>query len=645
MIPSLRNPFLIRTAEQSESDDQFLNLFSENVLDILPEDGSWNRYLPILSAPGGGKSSLLRLFTPRVLSSIVNSRHQPEFTDLVSKLTRLDAIGGEGAQLLGVLVNCKEDYNRLPYLGVGDAELKGLFGALMHSRLALLTIRAALQLTGHIYPSDVSVLRFEPRSDEVMRRPDARTITGEDLFLSARKAEQNIVDSLNSLVPGPPSLDEDLSFNDFFQLLNTHRIVIDGGLAPKHILLMFDDAHLLDDRQRDLLVEELERHDQCAFASWVAMRLRALRPPTIISEEVRPNREGFKPIQLDDLDLRKKNIEPWLLDVAERRISRAEPELTSFAGCLSDSLEAEFNSKTLSVVVESERALAYELARPFGQLYNEWLSGKDLEVSALSLYDQAVRWSQLQVIMQRRIQNLQGEFTFTPLPYDQIANSTSNTLEMATIFMLSRNKLPYYFGVKQIAQLGSGNVDQFLSLSGSLYDLLLNMGRLGRNRRQLPPSAQHRLIVEESHSYVGGLHSRVPYGQDVANLVNGIAQLSQQETWRPNVPITPGVTGISIQNSERKALVSAAQQPESDERRLVNALASAVAHNVLSLRQTKRQRDEDRTIFYLNRLICPMLGLPLGFGGYKPRKVPDLMEWLTGITDDGQMVLDIGGQP
>ena len=51
MIPSLRNPFLIRTAEQSESDDQFLNLFSENILDILPEDGSWNRYLPILSAP------------------------------------------------------------------------------------------------------------------------------------------------------------------------------------------------------------------------------------------------------------------------------------------------------------------------------------------------------------------------------------------------------------------------------------------------------------------------------------------------------------------------------------------------------------------------------------------------------------------
>ena len=62
-MPVSRNPFLIRTAEQSESDDQFLNLFSLAVLDLLPEDGSWNRLLPIVSAPGGGKSTLLRLPT------------------------------------------------------------------------------------------------------------------------------------------------------------------------------------------------------------------------------------------------------------------------------------------------------------------------------------------------------------------------------------------------------------------------------------------------------------------------------------------------------------------------------------------------------------------------------------------------------
>ena len=57
-MPASRNPFLIRTAEQAESDDQFLSLFSLEVLDVLPEDGSWNRSFPIQWAPGSGEVDL-----------------------------------------------------------------------------------------------------------------------------------------------------------------------------------------------------------------------------------------------------------------------------------------------------------------------------------------------------------------------------------------------------------------------------------------------------------------------------------------------------------------------------------------------------------------------------------------------------------
>ena len=97
--------------------------------------------------------------------------------------------------------------------------------------------------------------------------------------------------------------------------------------------------------------------------------------------------------------------------------------------------------------------------------------------------------------MQRRIQNRQGEFTFAPLPTSLIENAGSDTLEIATIFMSDRNQLPYFFGAKHVAHLASSNVDQFLSLSAALFDLLLNTGSLGRRRRQLPASAQHKLIV------------------------------------------------------------------------------------------------------------------------------------------------------
>ena len=203
-MPASRNPFFIRTAEQAESDDQFLNLFSLGVLDLLPEDGIWNRFLPIESPPGSGKSTLLRLFTPTVLTSVGNARSRPEFRDLIKKLTEIDAIDANGVQLLGVLVNCKEDYSRLEHLTLDAVGYEALFWALLHSRLALLTIRAVLQLTGHNYPSDVDVVRFEPRTEAVTRRADARVVTGRDLFDRAKTTEQLIIDSLNSFIPRSP---------------------------------------------------------------------------------------------------------------------------------------------------------------------------------------------------------------------------------------------------------------------------------------------------------------------------------------------------------------------------------------------------------------------------------------------------------
>ena len=628
-MPPARNPFLIRTAEQSESDDQFLGLFGLTVLDLIPEDGSWNRLLPIVSAPGGGKSTLLRLFTPPVLTRILNSWDEPDFAPLINKLTKIGAIDASGVQLLGVLVNCKDDFNRLTYLEVDDNELHSLFRALLHSRLALLTIRAALQLSGLTFPHDAKVIRFEPRADETVRRADPRVIDGDHIFERARDAEQTIIGSLNSLISRPPSLDVGPSVDDFFQLLNTHRLLVDGQSLTKNVLFMFDDAHLLDDWQRRLLMSELERHDQTAFASWVAMRMRTLEPDALITEAVSPNRERFDIVRLDHWDNPTRTSQ-WLMDVAEKRASRSERQTFSFAGCLADSLTSEFNRSKLVTAAEAERALTYDLARRHGELYDEWLTHKDSEISAMPPADQPARWAQLQVLIHRRMGNIQGEFTFAPLPFTEIEKAGNTAMEAATLFMSHRNHLPYRYGAKQIVQLASSNIDQFLSLSASLFELLLNTGLIGRNRRQqLPPSGQHDLIVEESRKYVSELQSRVPYGRDVSNLVNGIANLSRQETWRPNVPITPGVTGVSIQDSEREDLIKAAKNNGSHERRLVNALASAVAHNVLSMRPTNRQSDENRIVFYLNRLVCPAFDLPLGFGGYKPRKVQDLIDWLT----------------
>ena len=638
-MPASRNPFFIRTAEQSESDDQFLSLFSLSVLDLVPEDGSWNRLLPIESTPGAGKSTLLRLFTPTVLTTIATRRHQSDFTRLAEKLSDLDAIDANGVQLLGVLVNCKDDFNRLADLAVDQRLQQSLFWALLHSRLALLTIRAALQLNGLTYPRNVDSVCLEPRPDGVIRRPDARTIPGKDLFDRARKTEQDIVDALNRFVPTAHPMSQDSPVDDFFQLLNTHRILVQGGRSTRHILLMFDDAHMLDDGQRIALTNELKRHDQNAFASWMAARLRALSPPAVISETTHPNREAFTPLSFHNWS--SQRLESWLLEVGDRRVQRAQRDVTSFESCLSSSLESEFSSSHLEQAAEAERMRTYELAEPYGVLYNQWLEYWEKRVGEMTPLDRAIRWAQLQIIMSRRIQNEQAEFVFEPLPIVHIENTRPDTLDMANIFMSERNNLPYFFGAQKVVQLASSNVDQFLSLSAALFDLLLDGGYLGRHLAELPPSAQHRHIIQESENYMKGLATSLPYGYDVANLVAGIAKLCQEQSWQPNVPYTPAVTGVSIQALEREALIETAGTPGSDETRLVNALASAIAHNVLIPRSSEGRQDGDRAVFYLNRLACPALGLPLGFGGYRQRRLSHLQEWMMGAPQSLQLQLDV----
>ena len=639
-MPASRNPFFVRMAEQSESDDQFLSLFSLSVLDLLPEDGSWNRLLPIELPPGAGKSTLLRLFTPTVLTTIARRRHQSDFETLAQELSDLDAIDANGVELLGVLVNCKDDFNRLADLSIDEKAQLSLFWALLHSRLVLLTIRAALQLNGLTYPKDVHAICLEPRPDGVTRRPDARTISGTDLFERARTTEQDIVDSLNRFVPTAYEMGEETTVGDFFQLLNTHRISVQGGRSTKHVLLMFDDAHMLDDSQRNALNVELRRHDQSAFASWVATRLNALSPPDVISEVAHPNRESFTPLSFDKWS--PQRMESWLLEVGDRRAQRAQRDVSSFETCLSNTLEAEFSPSVLEQAAESERNLTYALSERYGVLYSIWLEYWENRVAQMPAFERATRWAQLQIIMSRRIQNRQAEFVFEPLSATLIENVRSDTLDMAAMFMSERNDLPYFFGAQKVAQLASSNVDQFLSLSAALFDLLLDGGYLGRRHlRELPPSAQHSLIVQESESYLNGLATSLPYGYDVFNLVTGIAELCKEQSWLPNVPYTPAVTGVSIQDHERDALIETAKTPGAPERRLVNALASAMAHNVLIYRPSEGRQDGDRAVFYLNRLACPALSLPLGFGGYRQRRVSHLEEWMMGTPQSHQLELGV----
>ncbi len=91
-----RNPFRLRTSENIESDATFLRLFEPGLLDVLPSEGLWDQVQVIRSAPGGGKTSLLRLFTPQSLLALHANHASDEFKELHQRARVMGAVGEGG---------------------------------------------------------------------------------------------------------------------------------------------------------------------------------------------------------------------------------------------------------------------------------------------------------------------------------------------------------------------------------------------------------------------------------------------------------------------------------------------------------------------------------------------------------------------
>src|SRR3954451_45111 len=93
------NPFRSRTSEQvaQQGLDRYLRSFGADALELLPDE-VWERPLIIRSAPGAGKTSLLRAVsadTLRVLD-IRRSAHE----DIVSQLKAMRALDEHGAPVV-----------------------------------------------------------------------------------------------------------------------------------------------------------------------------------------------------------------------------------------------------------------------------------------------------------------------------------------------------------------------------------------------------------------------------------------------------------------------------------------------------------------------------------------------------------------
>jgi len=99
-----RNPFRLRRSESIDTETSFLTLFEPGILEVMPTEGFWETVHILRSAAGGGKTSLIRLFTPNTLLALCAKRADDRIKELHQRMKELGAIDDAGPAVHGVMV-------------------------------------------------------------------------------------------------------------------------------------------------------------------------------------------------------------------------------------------------------------------------------------------------------------------------------------------------------------------------------------------------------------------------------------------------------------------------------------------------------------------------------------------------------------
>jgi hypothetical protein len=623
-----RNPFRLRASEHIESDATFLQLFEPAMLDLLPKEQLWETTRILRSAPGGGKTSLMRLFIPSVLMTLHAYRTREDCKELYSRLQELGVIGEMGPRLLGIMLSCSRDYATLADMDLDDARKDRLLFGLLNARVILAALRGALALKKLEYPGAVQRLTVQSLPGVDVPPGLQLPCRGNILYEWARKVEADVCEALDSF--GPSQADS-LPGHDALSslsLIGPNCLTVDGAPIAERTLVMFDDVHKLTFSQRETLLRALIELRN-PVSTWVAERFEALSVNEMLSSGAMPGRDYDRVILLEQFWREKggkPRFEKLLLNMADRRARAATAvEMRSFASCLQASLNgSRWEDRVVSAIAEVAGRVRTMVGNTL--LYQEWVSARERNEGTPT--EKLLAWRTLEILIERDKRKTQKTLGFA-FSQEELEEREGSDVEAAAELFLARElKLPYYYGPSRLASLASSNIEQFLQLAGDQFEESVSAALL-KKPTDLPPDRQEAIIQKAIHQSWEEIPRRVRNGRKVRDFLQAIGEFANWVTYQPNAPYSPGVTGIAISMSDRDRLRSpnsARGTPEFLD--LANTIASAIAHNLLEPMLDYKMKGNRWMVLYLNRALCVQFALPLHYGGFRERKLSELCQWL-----------------
>lgn len=621
-----RNPFKLRTAEHIESDTTFLRLFEPSMLELLPENDLWSHVHILRSAPGGGKTSLMRLFAPTSLLTLYAYRTSEDCRELFQLTSQLGAFNENGPVLLGVMVSCARNYAALADLETDHVRRQRLFFSLLSSRIVLAMLRAALTLKGLHYPNDLEQIEVRLPSTLVVPTSLILPCTGRQLYEWAEKTETAVCEAIDSLsianfdlIPGQETLTG-------LSLLDPKSILIDGIPVAENIILMLDDVHKLTSHQRHILLQSL-LDLRSTVGVWIAERYEALDTDDLLSSGAIEGRDYASVIPLEKLWTRRsKRFEHLVVNIANRRArSASEVDIISFGSWLETSLDSpEWENKysaAIDVISTRVRALAAG-----SNLFEEWLQSRE-QIHGTTR-EQAIAWRTLEILIERERRKLNLRFDWA-IPIGELERrDEADVRGAAELFIAREFDFPYYFGQTRLASIASSNIEQFLWLAGEQFEEIVSAA-LMKKINTLSPLRQEAILKKAVVTRWNDMPRRVPNGRLVRKFLEAVGGFSRWATYQPNAPYSPGVTGIAISMDDLEKLRGARLDGKNTGiEQLSSVIASAIAHNLFDVTLDYKCKGNRWMVMHLNRLLCVQFNLPLQYSGWKEKSLRELQRWL-----------------
>ena len=618
----MRNPFRIRASQRSVNDEEFVKLFGSGAFEVMRDiESPWDGLVFLRSAPGGGKTTLLRLLTPRPLELTRRLIDNPQVKSTHDGLLKNGAVSASGSEILGTMVVFTTEYRELAVHDRGNS----LFRELLNSRIVISVLRALLERSERVYPRDLHTIsvEWEPESGATI----PAQANGCELYQWASTIEDGFYQRMDDLGDPGPAQGGHARLDGLTWFSKAVIVDVNGPVTSKRVLLL-DEVQRLSREQRSSLIEYLTNaRENCGI--WVAERLEALNHRELLSEGALEQRDYEKVIQLERrwTGARGRTYARFVEQIANLRAAKAEgfEERDFYSWIAEEDDFARWGPKYEEACAE----IRWRIEQRAGdrERFRAWI-----EAAARfegTPWERALRWRKTEVVVEKDIRQAQAELPFLALPEEQFDVRAARIERAAEHFLRTEIGAPVYFGREALAGVSSWNVDQYLEVAGELFaEIAAKFSGPRDQPNALTTDRQDAIIRGVAKQRWDGLVRRLPQGTAARQLLLAIERYCREQTFRPTAPYAPGVTGIAITMAERAVLIDSPDEKISHLAKLRDILTSLVAHNLLIPTLDHQQGGRPVVVFYLNRLLCVQFGLPLGRGGWRHKALDELNAWL-----------------